>query len=55
MIWPGIVPYPVVHFRIRVASAFGSEFPYRPLFPMLVIEILDKGVSRITVCSLGIR
>lgn len=54
MVWKGIVVYTVVYLAVWIASAFGTELPYRPVFAMFRIEELDEGVERVTVCALRI-
>ena len=37
MVRPGVMPYPPVDFRVRIAGAFGAELPYRPFFAMFEV------------------
>lgn len=53
VVWPWVMPYPAVDFGVWVPSAFGPEFPYRPMGTMFVVEELDEGVGRVAVGSLG--
>jgi hypothetical protein len=48
------MPHTTIHRFIRVASSFGTELPYRPIFTMLGIEELDELVERVSVCELGV-
>ena len=54
MVWPRVMPYPSIDFRVRVTGAFGAELPYRPFFTMLVVQEFDKSICWIAVGSLGI-
>ena len=54
MVWPRVVPYPVVDLRVWVSGTLGTKFPDRPLGAMFVIEKFDKGIRRVAVGALRI-
>lgn len=54
MVWPWVVPYSMVDFRVRVARALGAELPYCPVGAVLVVEKFDEGVRRVAVGSLWV-
>jgi hypothetical protein len=54
MIRPRIVPDAVVDGAIRVTRALGAKFPYCPLLAMFPVQVLDKLVERVPICTLGI-
>jgi hypothetical protein len=55
MVWPWVMPYPIVHFRIRVPSTLGAEFPYGPLVLMFLVQVLYELVERVSVIAFWIR
>lgn len=54
VIGEGVVVYTVVNLAVRVASAFCTKLPYRPVFTMFGVEELYEGVERIPVRALWI-
>ena len=54
VVWPWIVPYPAVDFRVRVTSAFSTKFPNCPVLAMLVVKKFDQGIGRVAISSLRV-
>lgn len=54
MIGPRIMAYPIVHELVGITSAFGAEFPNRPIVPVLRVEERDESIKRVPVGALGI-
>ena len=54
MVREGVVIYAVVDFAVRVASAFSTELPYRPIFAMFRVKELYEGVEGVSVCALRV-
>ena len=51
---PWIVPYSAIDLGVRVAGAFCTKLPDRPVLAMLIVKKFDQGVGRIAVSSLRV-
>lgn len=54
MVWPRVVPHPVVYGMVGVTCAFGAEFPYSPILAVLRVEEFDEAVEGVSVGALRI-
>jgi hypothetical protein len=52
VVWPWEVVYSIVDLRVWISCTFSAELEDGPVSAMLVIEKLDKLVSRISICFL---
>ena len=55
MVWPGIMPDPVIYEIIGVSRALGAELPYRPVVAMFRVEEFYQAVEGIAIRPLRVR